>query len=108
MPTEITQNDIIVNLLIFLMSSFLGLELIRHVSKLLHTPLMSLTNVISSVSASPPKPNGNMLLEAARQAKVTNMLAATILIPWRGTPIILVEQRTQWARKKPMSLGFTI
>lgn len=50
MPTEITQNDIIVNLLIFLMSSFLGLELIRHVSKLLHTPLMSLTNAISSVS----------------------------------------------------------
>ncbi len=50
MPTEITQNDIIVNLLIFLMASFLGLELIRHVSKLLHTPLMSLTNAISSVS----------------------------------------------------------
>ena len=50
MPTAITQNDIIVNLLIFLMSSFLGLELIPHVSKLLHTPLMSLTNAISSVS----------------------------------------------------------
>ncbi len=47
---EITQNDIVVNLLIFLLSSFLGLELIRHVSKLLHTPLMSLTNAISSVS----------------------------------------------------------
>ena len=50
MPTEITQTDIAVNLLIFLLSSFLGLELIRHVSKLLHTPLMSLTNAISSVS----------------------------------------------------------
>lgn len=50
MPTAITQSDIIVNLLIFLMASFLGLELIRHVSKLLHTPLMSLTNAISSVS----------------------------------------------------------
>lgn len=45
-----TQNDIIVNLLVFLLSSFLGLELIRHVSRLLHTPLMSLTNAISSVS----------------------------------------------------------
>ncbi|MEK7729160.1 MAG: NAD(P) transhydrogenase subunit alpha [candidate division KSB1 bacterium] len=50
MPTEITQTDIAVNLLIFLLSSFLGIELIRHVSKLLHTPLMSLTNAISSVS----------------------------------------------------------
>ena len=45
-----TSSDILVNLLIFLLSSFLGVELIRHVSRLLHTPLMSLTNAISSVS----------------------------------------------------------
>lgn len=44
------QTDIVVNLLIFLMATFLGTELIRHVSRLLHTPLMSLTNAISSVS----------------------------------------------------------
>ncbi len=50
MPGEISQSDIAINLLIFLLSTFLGLELIRHVSKLLHTPLMSLTNAISSVS----------------------------------------------------------
>ncbi|GBC92666.1 NAD(P) transhydrogenase subunit alpha [bacterium HR15] len=48
--TTLTAQDIVVNLLIFLMASFLGLELIRHVSRLLHTPLMSLTNAISSVS----------------------------------------------------------
>jgi NAD(P) transhydrogenase subunit alpha len=45
-----TQSDIAINLLIFVLSSFLGIELIRHVSRLLHTPLMSLTNAISSVS----------------------------------------------------------
>lgn len=32
------------------MATFLGVELVRHVSRLLHTPLMSLTNAISSVS----------------------------------------------------------
>ena len=47
---EVSQADVVVNLLIFLMASFLGTELIRHVSRLLHTPLMSLTNAISSVS----------------------------------------------------------
>ena len=46
----VSQADIVVNLLIFLMATFLGTELIRHVSRLLHTPLMSLTNAISSVS----------------------------------------------------------
>jgi len=45
-----TTHDAIVNLLIFALSSFLGLELIRHVSRLLHTPLMSLTNALSSVA----------------------------------------------------------
>ena len=45
-----TSSDVVVNLLVFVLSSFLGLELIRHVSRLLHTPLMSLTNAISSVA----------------------------------------------------------
>ncbi|MDP2954049.1 MAG: proton-translocating transhydrogenase family protein, partial [Chloroflexota bacterium] len=47
---EFSGSDTIVNLLIFVMSTFLGLELVRHVSRLLHTPLMSLTNASSSVS----------------------------------------------------------
>jgi H+-translocating NAD(P) transhydrogenase subunit alpha len=42
--------DLPLNLIIFVLSTVLGIELIRHVSRLLHTPLMSLTNAISSVS----------------------------------------------------------
>jgi len=48
--TDAAQSDLVVNLLIFLLATFLGTELIRHVSRLLHTPLMALTNAISSVS----------------------------------------------------------
>lgn len=36
--------------MVFVLSTFLGVMLISHVSRLLHTPLMSLTNAISSVS----------------------------------------------------------
>lgn len=54
MPAEVhgalTTHDILMNLLVFALSSFLGLELIRHVSRLLHTPLMSLTNALSSIA----------------------------------------------------------
>ena len=35
---------------IFVLSTFVGLEVIRRVSPLLHTPLMSLTNAISAIS----------------------------------------------------------
>jgi NAD(P) transhydrogenase subunit alpha len=37
-------------LFVFLLSTFLGLEVIRRVSPLLHTPLMSLTNAISAIA----------------------------------------------------------
>lgn len=35
---------------IFMLSAFLGFQLIRGVSPLLHTPLMSLTNAISAIA----------------------------------------------------------
>jgi NAD(P) transhydrogenase subunit alpha len=42
--------DIGPKLFVFLLSTFLGLEVIRRVSPLLHTPLMSLTNAISAIA----------------------------------------------------------
>jgi len=44
------MSSLISNLFIFLLATFLGLEVIRRVSPLLHTPLMSLTNAISAIS----------------------------------------------------------
>lgn len=38
------------NLFVFMLATFLGLSVIRRVSPLLHTPLMSLTNAISAIS----------------------------------------------------------
>lgn len=44
------ESDLITNLYVFLLATFLGLEVIRRVSPLLHTPLMSLTNAISAIA----------------------------------------------------------
>lgn len=38
------------NLYVFVLATFVGLELIKKVSPLLHTPLMSLTNAISAIA----------------------------------------------------------
>lgn len=38
------------HLFVFLLAAFLGLEVIKRVSHMLHTPLMSLTNAISAIS----------------------------------------------------------
>jgi NAD(P) transhydrogenase subunit alpha len=42
--------DLLSSLYVFLLATFVGLEVIKRVSPLLHTPLMSLTNAISAIS----------------------------------------------------------
>ena len=37
-------------LFVFMLATFVGLQVIQNVSRLLHTPLMSLTNAISAIA----------------------------------------------------------
>ncbi len=82
------QSDLLVNILIFMMATFLGVELVLHVSRLLHTPLMALTNAISSVSfvaalillAEPAKDSFIPILAAAAVALAfTNIVSGFLL-----------------------------
>jgi NAD(P) transhydrogenase subunit alpha len=41
--------DFISSLFVFILAAFLGFELIKRVSPLLHTPLMSLTNALDAI-----------------------------------------------------------
>ena len=45
-----TVGDLLSHLYVFVLATFLGFEVIRRVSPLLHTPLMSLTNAISAIA----------------------------------------------------------
>lgn len=42
--------DLIPNLYVLVLAGFLGFEVIRRVSPLLHTPLMSLTNALDAIA----------------------------------------------------------
>ena len=44
------SSDFWATLYVFVLASFIGLGVIRRVSRLLHTPLMSLTNAISAIA----------------------------------------------------------
>ena len=43
------SSDLINNLWVFVLAGFIGFEVIRRVSPLLHTPLMSLTNALDAI-----------------------------------------------------------
>ena len=72
---------------VFLLSTFIGLGVIRRVSRLLHTPLMSLTNAISAVAvvgailiAGPDYPPEIRLLGGiALFASVTNIVSGFLI-----------------------------
>jgi len=59
------------DLFVFMLASFLGLELIRGVSRLLHTPLMSLTNAIASIAVV-----GSIIVTGRQHDPVTTILGA--------------------------------
>src|ERR1700733_2200011 len=44
------QSDLISSLYVFMLAAFIGFEVIRRVSPLLHTPLMSLTNALDAIA----------------------------------------------------------
>jgi NAD(P) transhydrogenase subunit alpha len=74
-------------LFVFVLASFIGLGVIRRVSRLLHTPLMSITNAISAIAvvgailvAGPDYPQGTRILGAiAVFASMTNIVSGFLI-----------------------------
>jgi len=94
-----TSQDLVTNLLVFIMATFLGVELIRHVTRLLHTPLMALTNAISSVSMIAA------LIVMSETTDQTLLILATAGVALASTNIIsgfiLVERIVRLFKRKP-------
>jgi NAD(P) transhydrogenase subunit alpha len=44
------KGDLFTDLYVFMLAAFIGFEVIRRISPLLHTPLMSLTNALDAIA----------------------------------------------------------
>src|SRR5882724_3775002 len=85
--TSDNSFDLVSALFVFMLATFVGLEVIRRVSRLLHTPLMSLTNAISAIAvvgaiivAGPEHPTFIHLLGLiAVVASVTNIVSGFLI-----------------------------
>src|SRR6266536_1343372 len=67
---------------VFVLASFIGLGVIRRVSRLLHTPLMSLTNAISAIAVV-----GSILIAGERESDLTTILG-TVAVAASMTNIV--------------------
>jgi NAD(P) transhydrogenase subunit alpha len=63
------ESDLLSYVYVFILATFLGLEVIRRVSPLLHTPLMSLTNAISAITVV-----GSIMIAGERQTTLSTVL----------------------------------
>lgn len=68
---------------VFMLATFLGLELIRRVSPLLHTPLMSLTNAISAISVV-----GAILITGEKDASTLSRVLGFIAVTAATTNVV--------------------
>jgi H+-translocating NAD(P) transhydrogenase subunit alpha len=68
---ENTTPDYMTLLFVFMLATFTGVLVIRNVSRLLHTPLMSLTNAISAIAVV-----GSIALAGKMETTFTTVLGA--------------------------------
>ncbi len=74
MAHETTGNAFATVLYVFMLATFIGLGVITRVSRLLHTPLMSLTNAISAIAIV-----GSLVIAGQDHPPVIRMLGAVAL-----------------------------
>lgn len=67
---------------VFVLSAFVGLQVIQNVSRLLHTPLMSITNAISAIAVV-----GSILI-AGEQKTALSAVLGTIAVAASVTNIV--------------------
>ena len=93
-------SDLELGLYVFMLATFVGLEVIRKVSPLLHTPLMSLTNAISAISVV-----GSILITGAPSAttlsKVLGFIAVTSSVTNIVSGFLITDRMVKMFKKLP-------
>src|SRR3984893_1381988 len=95
-------SNLEIGLYVFMLATFVGIEVIRKVSPLLHTPLMSLTNAISAISVV-----GEIVIKGASGATTLSKVLGFIAITAAVTNIVsgfLITDRMlkMFKRREPM------
>ena len=67
--------DLMTDLYVFMLAAFIGFEVIRRVSPLLHTPLMSLTNALDAIAVV-----GAILLVGAHKSIFSTVLGTIAIV----------------------------
>ncbi len=94
------SNEIEVSLYVLVLAVPLGLELVRRVSPLLHTPLMSLTNAISAIAVV-----GSIVIAGRQETTLSTVLGTVAvtasMINIVGGYLITYRMLTMFKKREP-------
>jgi NAD(P) transhydrogenase subunit alpha len=97
----VTVPDLWSMLFVFMLATFVGFQVIQNVSRLLHTPLMSLTNAISAIAVV-----GSFLIAGEQEPTYTTVLG-TVAVAASMTNIVsgflLTDRMLKMFREKERS-----
>src|SRR5579862_4272063 len=92
-------SNLEMGLLVFVLATFVGMEVIRKVSPLLHTPLMSLTNAISAISVV-----GAILITGSEHAtmlsKILGFIAITAVVTNIVSGFLITDRMVKMFKKR--------
>src|ERR1035441_2578698 len=98
------SSNLELSLYVLMLATFVGLEVIRKVSPLLHTPLMSLTNAISAISVV-----GAILITGADGAtmlsKVLGFIAITAAVTNIVSGFLITDRMLKMFKRRPLAGG---
>lgn len=69
------ESGILTSLYVFVLAGFIGFEVIRRVSPLLHTPLMSLTNALAAIAVV-----GAIIVAGEQKSTLTTVLGTVAVV----------------------------
>jgi NAD(P) transhydrogenase subunit alpha len=69
------MQELINSLFVFMLAGFIGFEVIRRVSPLLHTPLMSLTNALDAIAVV-----GAIVIAGSHESKFATVLGTIAIV----------------------------
>ncbi len=69
------KMDLLTSLYVFMLAAFVGFEVIRRVSPLLHTPLMSLTNALDAIAVI-----GAIILVGEEKSTLSTVLGTVAIV----------------------------
>jgi H+-translocating NAD(P) transhydrogenase subunit alpha len=93
------KTDLLTSLYVFMLAAFIGFEVIRRVSPLLHTPLMSLTNALDAIAVV-----GAIILAGEHKSTLSTVMGTVAIVAASSNAVggfLITDRMLKMFKKSP-------